>query len=241
MKTTKAYEIELERHNVTPAQFLAYLRSQQKKHPEMANDFNLNYFRGENWSSCYTLALPSERPCESEIVTDKPYSKQTYIRGFNGACYNEIIEFQFEDETTGYGYYYTVQIDVSPEDDEANTAENVARIAATREANARRDERKADRLEAAANDGETSGAAGWWIESQRTEAARLRREAAETREAIRKSMSGSEDEETSEETEASADTATETETSTTEAKTVTVTNSGTVSSSFEGDHLARDG
>ena len=186
MKTTKTFEIEIERHNVTPAQFLAYLRSMQKKHPEMANDFDLNMFSREGWSSNYSNALPTERPCEAERVTDKPYQKQTYIRNFDGTTYNEIIEFDFDDEKTGHGYYYTVQIDVAEEDREANTAENVAAIIRRRAEQADRQEDKAEKAEQEANEAERRGyTAQWWIDSKRTEAATLRREAAETRAAIK--------------------------------------------------------
>lgn len=186
MKTAKTFEIEIERNNVTPAQFLAYLRSMQKKHPEMANDFNLSVFEAEGWSSSYTSALPSEKPCEAERITDKPYQKQTYIRNFDGTTYNEIIEFDFDDEKTGYGYYYTVQIDVADEDREANTAENVSAIIRRRAEQADRQEAKAEKTEQEANEAERRGyTAQGWIDSKRTDAAMLRREAAETRDAIK--------------------------------------------------------
>lgn len=186
MKTTKTFEVEIMRHNVTPAQFLAYLRSMQKKHPEMSNDFYLNMFSREGWSANYSNALPTERPCEAERVTDKPYQKQTYIRNFDGTTYNEIIEFDFDDEKTGHGYYYTVQIDVAEEDREANTAENVAAIIRRRTEQADRQEAKAEKAEQEANEAERRGyTAQWWIDSKRTEADTLRREAAETREAIK--------------------------------------------------------
>ena len=172
MKTAKTFEIEIMRHGVTPAQFLAYLRSMQKKHPEMGSDFNLDIFTAEGWSSNYSSALPTERPCEAERVTDKPYQKQTYIRNYDGTTYNEIIEFDFDDEKTGHGYYYTVQIDV-------------AAIIRRRAEQADRQEVKAAKAEQEANEAERRGySAQWWIDSKRAEAARLRREAAETRAAI---------------------------------------------------------
>ena len=185
MKTTKTFEIEIQRHNVTPGQFLAYLRSMQKKHPEMANDFNLDQFAAESWSVSYTNALPSEKPCNAERVTDKPFNKQTYIRNFDGTTYNEIIEFDFDDEKTGHGYYYTVQIDVADEDREANTAETVAATIRRRSEKADHQEAKAAKIEAEADDAERRGyTSKWWIDSKRTEAATLRREATATREAI---------------------------------------------------------
>lgn len=123
MKTRKVFEHEFTRHGVTPAQFLAYIRQQHKKHPdEIAYDCDLAMFAAEGWSFSYTNALPSEKPCASERGTDRPYDKQTYIRNFDGSVYNEIIEFQFDDEKTGTGYYYTVQVDVDEADREAIAA-----------------------------------------------------------------------------------------------------------------------
>ena len=186
MKTRIAYQHEFTRHGVTPAQFLAYIRQQQKKHPgEIAYDCDLRMFAAEGWSFDYTNALPSEKPCAAERGTDKPYEKQTYIRNFDGSTYNEIIEFQFDDDKTGTGYYYTVQIDVDEADAEANTAEQVAAIIARREAKAAKQEADAAKLEAEADEAERKGyTAKWWIDGCRTEAAQKRREAEQTRAAI---------------------------------------------------------
>lgn len=186
MKTRIAYQHEFTRHDVTPAQFLAYIRQQQKKHPgEIAYDCDLRMFAAEGWNFDYTNALPSEKPCAAERGTDKPYEKQTYIRNFDGSTYNEIIEFQFDDDKTGTGYYYTVQIYVEEADAEANTAEQVAAIIARRSEQARHQVSKAAKLEAEADEAERKGyTAKWWIDSRRTEAARLRREAEQTRAAI---------------------------------------------------------
>lgn len=202
MKTRKTFELELMRRNVTPAQFLAYLRSMQKKHPEMGNDFNLNMFKVDNgFTFDYTNALPGEKPCAAERSTDRPFEKQTYIMNFDGSCYNEIVEFQFETETTGYGYYYTVNVEVDDADREANTAEHVAAIAARRLEVAAHNERKADAADAAANEAERNGyASAWWIESKRFEAARLRNEAAETRAAVKAATETAAPEETPAET-----------------------------------------
>lgn len=186
MKTRKVFEHEFTRHGVTPAQFLAYIRQQQKKHPgEIAYDCGLAMFAAEGWSFSYTNALPSEKPCASERGTDRPYDKQTYIRNFDGSVYNEIIEFQFDDEKTGTGYYYTVQVDVDEADREANTAEQIAGIIARRTEQAEHQEVQASKAEQEADEAERKGyTAKWWIESRRNEAKHLRNEAATTREAI---------------------------------------------------------
>lgn len=186
MKSRTVYEHEYMRHNVTPAQFLAYLRTMQKKHPgELCNDFDLNMFAAKGWSASYTNALPSEKPCHAERVTDNEYEKQTYICAFDGTVYNEIIEFQFDDDKTGTGYYYTIQTEV----DEANAAENTAEIITAtirrRAEKAEKQEARAAKIEAEADKAETEGyTAKWWIEGRRAEAASLRREAADTRAAI---------------------------------------------------------
>jgi len=203
MKTTKAFELEIMRHNVTPAQFLAYVR-QQTKRKGISFDMSSADFTREGWSFGYMNALPSEKPCNAETGTDKPYNKHTYIRNFDGTTYNEIIEFQFDDDKTGFGYYYTVQIDVADEDREANTAETIAHTIANRAKKAEAQEARAAKIEAEADEAEARGyAAQWWIEAQRTEAAKLRREAAATREAITASnaQATAEAPETSEETE----------------------------------------
>ena len=186
MKTRKTFEHEYQRYNVTPAQFLAYLRSMAKKYPgELCNDFNLDVFKGESWSIEYHDALPSERPCMSEICTDRPYEKQTYIRNFDGSTYNEIIEFQFDDETHGTGYYYTVQIDVDEADKEANTRETIADIIERRTKKADRYEAKAAKIEAEADEAEKRGYTDkWWVEMKRSEAAHIMNEVKENRTSI---------------------------------------------------------
>lgn len=186
MKTRKTFEHEYQRYNVTPAQFLAYLRSMAKKHPgELCNDFNLAVFKAEGWTIDYSNALPSEKPCESERSIDRPYEKQTYIRNFDGTTYNEIIEFQFDNETHGTGYYYTVQIDVDEADKEANARENIAAIIERRTKKADREEAKAANIEAEADEAEKRGYTDkWWIEMKRSEAAHIMNEAKENRAAI---------------------------------------------------------
>ena len=186
MKSRTVYEHEYMRHNVTTAQFLAYLRTMQKKHPgELCNDFDLNMFAAKGWSASYTNALPSEKPCHAERVTDNEYEKQTYICAFDGTVYNEIIEFQFDNDKTGTGYYYTIQTEVDEADAAENTAEIIAATIRRRAEKAEKQEARAAKIEAEADKAEANGyTAKWWIEGRRAEAARFRREAADTRAAI---------------------------------------------------------
>lgn len=112
------FEIEMSRNNVTPAEFLAYCRNRvdAKGGEYIRSDLDLDYFkRGDDLNfnvdhkaandECYTGS-----GCEREKSISKPYEMQTYIRWENGAMYNEICEFDFDDEKRGHGYYYLVNI-----------------------------------------------------------------------------------------------------------------------------------
>ena len=105
MKTI--FEVELSRRGVTPAQFLAYVRSTLKKKGvrDYASDLDLDYFRRGNDLN-FDYYNDPEKPCKSEKSVSKPYEMQTYILNWSGSCYNEICEFVFDDGKTGYGYYY---------------------------------------------------------------------------------------------------------------------------------------
>ena len=104
MKTT---EIELTRHDVTPAQFLAYVRSQLNKKGirDLASDLDLRYWA----AGCdieYDYHDDPSKPCKAERGISKPYEMQTYVMNWDGTSYNEICEFQFHDENKGFGYYF---------------------------------------------------------------------------------------------------------------------------------------
>ena len=105
----KKYEIEIKRSNVTPAQFLAYVRAQLKKHGlnDISSGPDLDYFRGGYDLNCSYHDIPG-KPCKAETSVSKPYEMQTYVLNWDGTCYNEICEFEFDDDKTGHGYYYLV-------------------------------------------------------------------------------------------------------------------------------------
>lgn len=117
----KLFELELTRNDVTPAQFLAYVRRMCKAHgidcfELSARDFADGDHKGdEYWNTRYVGGTPSTRPCESEICKGLPYDRQVYIHNFDGTTYNEIVEFTFDDEKTGHGYFYTVQTETDDE------------------------------------------------------------------------------------------------------------------------------
>ena len=122
MKTT--YTIEIQRRNVTPAQFLAYVRRRLKATggDAFCGCLDLDYFAAGSEPNYDT-----ERDGTHCISHSKPYSMQTYILQ-DGRLYNEICEFEFDDEKTGYGYYYLIDAEAEateaePETETAETTE----------------------------------------------------------------------------------------------------------------------
>lgn len=102
-------QVELTRHNVTPAQFLAYVRSvlKRKNARDFSSDLNLDYFAsGNDLNFDIRNDNNPEKACKAEKSVSKPYQMQTYILNWDGSVYNEICEFDFWDEKTGTGYYY---------------------------------------------------------------------------------------------------------------------------------------
>lgn len=101
-------ELELSSHNCTPAQFLSYVRSQIRKHGITGvdpMDIDLRYWeRGEGCE--FDHRYEPGGPCQREIFTSKPYEFQCYIRNLDGSTFNHIMEFQFDDEKKGFGYFY---------------------------------------------------------------------------------------------------------------------------------------
>ena len=120
MKTNTTFEIEITRHNLTAAQFLAYVRARvDAKGGRMCrSDLDLDYFkRGDDLNFDTKHEGDPELEGIHEKSVSKPYEMQTYIRYPNGATYNEICEW-FD----GTGYYYLVNIDAVEEE---QTAEQI--------------------------------------------------------------------------------------------------------------------
>lgn len=112
-------QVELTRHNVTPAQFLAYVRATLKRKGvrEYASDLDLDYF-ASGTDLNFDYRNNPEKPCKAEKSVSRPYEMQTYVLNWDGSCYNEICEFQFDDDKTGYGYYYLVNTEAQEENTE---------------------------------------------------------------------------------------------------------------------------
>ena len=103
----KKFEFEAMRHNVTPAQFLAYIRSRvdAKGGMMLRGDLDLRYFAAGN-----DLNFDIYHDGIHEKSISAPYQMQTYVRNADGTVYNEICEFDFWDEKTGTGYYYLLNV-----------------------------------------------------------------------------------------------------------------------------------
>jgi len=134
------YHIELQRNDITLAQFFAEVRYQLKKkarelgieawmltgtlddrdifeNPPRPEDSR--YYVKDGKKICTYNGHRSEWPtkhaaCASEILRTLPYDYQCYVRNFDGSCYNEILEFTFDDDKRGHGYYYTANKDATP-------------------------------------------------------------------------------------------------------------------------------
>ena len=115
------FEIELSRNNVTPATFLSYVRRMvdNKGGKYIRSDLDLEYFKaGADLNYNVRHGVDDNRVDLSgvhEKSVSKPYEMQTYIRYADGSVYNEICEFEFDDDKTGHGYYYLVNVDAEPE------------------------------------------------------------------------------------------------------------------------------
>lgn len=175
-------EIECMRHDVTPGQFLAYVRSQCKKHGGNM-EYSAAEFAAASWGAEYRDELPDDgHGAMAETVKDEAFEKQTLIISHDGRVYNQIIEFDFWNNRTGTGYYY--EKDAEPESQEEaaqNVKKNVLGIARRALQKAARLEQKAAK---AVNDMTewtgplSSYSLAWDARTARREAAELRQKAA---------------------------------------------------------------
>ena len=124
-------EAEFQRVNVTVGRFLSYVRAQLKKRglDEWAGNLDYDNFTADNGVDGKTDHKAKNDEVyalygiELEIVRDRPYNKQTFEKRANGKVYNEIIEFAFDSESTGHGYYYLTD---SGAEDEVESVESTA-------------------------------------------------------------------------------------------------------------------
>jgi len=124
-------ELEAMRHGVTPAEFCAYVRRMIKTHKITAicaEDITVDYLASDYSAYDFNYHDIPGKPCKAERSIEKPYEKQTYIRGWEGNVFNQIIEFTFDDEKTGTGYFYMLN-----DYDDDRTAEHQTANAETTE------------------------------------------------------------------------------------------------------------
>ena len=126
----KTAEVELTRNNISPSAFFRAAKSAVEK---AGLDIGMTYDDFKSKDERYHCNIhyhvidgmihymgkhPQQpRPADpdypllGEVVKNTPYDHQTYIRGKDGSCYNQIIEFTFDSEFRGHGYFYMVNID----------------------------------------------------------------------------------------------------------------------------------
>ena len=124
----KTFEIEITRNNVTPAEFLRYVRNRvdAKGGAMLRSDLDTTYFAAGNDLS-FDIRRTAEEVAETangcirELSVSRPYEMQTFCAWIDGTKYNEICEFSFDDEKTGHGYYYLINVYA---DDDAQPAQD---------------------------------------------------------------------------------------------------------------------
>lgn len=108
LKKNNIEEMEIERTNLTPAEFASYVRAKIRKarfETCCAEDIDLNYWKLGNDLNFYYYN-ETDKPCKSEVSVSKPYEMQTYVLNWDGTVYNMIMEFNFDNEKKGSGYFY---------------------------------------------------------------------------------------------------------------------------------------
>jgi hypothetical protein len=123
-------QIELERNNVTVAEFFNYIKSQCAKkdmafglerdreefeNPSVTHDYS--YYVKDGIKYVHMSDGPdqqwdaSDAAAQSEIYRVKPLSYHNYGLYHDGSCYNEICEFTYDDDKRGHGYYFQLNKD----------------------------------------------------------------------------------------------------------------------------------
>lgn len=150
-------EAEYLRTNVTVGQFLSYVRANLRKRGlnEWADGIDYENFINGDWSCKVDHEELNDEAFTQlgvayEEVRDLPYNKMSYQRKANGAVSNEIMEFVFDDESTGHGYYYAVDCV-----DEADSVESTTDEAAAAESETEAENESVESVESVDN-GETN-------------------------------------------------------------------------------------
>lgn len=173
MKTTKVFEIEIQRTNITAAAFLSYVRRRvdEKGGKYHRSDLELDYFRAGNDLNFDDIHDDGMH----EYSKSKPYEMQTYIQDADGAVYNEICELN-----DGNGYYYLLVTECDAADADANNREICVQYAGMYERKANRAAEKAARMQSDL-DANRKWVNPAWIPTRESEIKDLEKEAAENR------------------------------------------------------------
>lgn len=101
------YEVEVDRTNISPKSFFTYCAKAMKKHGgDIENWVEFDKWADETQQPFRNVWLHEdwEDPCK-EIISGAPYQMQMFLSG----AYNFILEFEFDSDKKGTGYFYAVE------------------------------------------------------------------------------------------------------------------------------------
>lgn len=112
MDRERLYEIECTRKNVSPKEFFSYCAKRCKENGAVLTDW-IEY---NDWikPSCpgpfgrYEYSHEDWAHPLREVIKYMPYDFQIYLED----TYNFIMEFEFDTETKGHGYFYLLEYDI---------------------------------------------------------------------------------------------------------------------------------
>lgn len=120
----KLNEVEIQRQNVTPRQFWSYCKREIERRTGGALHLSdwLEDFGDWETPTCESKWHKDEHEswgedARTEVIRYEPFGCQWYLQG----SYNFIMEFDFYDEKTGFGYLYMCDMEEVPTEPEEPT------------------------------------------------------------------------------------------------------------------------
>jgi hypothetical protein len=120
----KLHEVEIQRQNVTPRQFWSYCKREIERRTGGALHLSdwLDNFGDWETPTCESKWHKDEHEswgedARTEVIRYEPFGCQWYLQG----SYNFIMEFDFYDEKTGFGYLYMCDMEEVPTEPEEPT------------------------------------------------------------------------------------------------------------------------
>lgn len=107
----KLYEVEIQRNNINPKQFYTYCRHQMKKRAGVDLEAWCESYKDWSGEGIPEYNVECYHDDWNEPVMEICKTKAFDYQLFLGKAYNFIMEFQFDDENTGYGYLYAVEFE----------------------------------------------------------------------------------------------------------------------------------